>query len=77
MLSIGEEDTALVKAAESGDTDLVYLVLFHIMQKVFCKLRMQLLFKFKQSVDHVIISPFSSPIYIAETSARLFWDNTG
>lgn len=34
MLSIGEEDTALVKATESGDTDLVYLVLFHIWQKV-------------------------------------------
>lgn len=33
LLSIGEEDTALIKAAESGDTDLVYLVLFHIMQK--------------------------------------------
>ncbi|KAI5662106.1 hypothetical protein M9H77_21429 [Catharanthus roseus] len=33
LLSIGEEDTALVKATESGDTDLVYLVLFHIMQK--------------------------------------------
>lgn len=34
MLSIGEEDTALVKATESGDTDLVYLVIFHIWQKV-------------------------------------------
>lgn len=34
MLSIGEEDTALMKAIESGDTDLVYLVLFHIWQKV-------------------------------------------
>lgn len=34
MLSIGEEDTALMKATESGDTDLVYLVLFHIWQKV-------------------------------------------
>lgn len=34
LLSIGEEDTALVKATESGDTDLVYLVLFHIWQKV-------------------------------------------
>ncbi|XP_062105731.1 protein VACUOLELESS1 [Humulus lupulus] len=33
LLSIGEEDTALVKATESGDTDLVYLVLFHIWQK--------------------------------------------
>ncbi|CAN1173018.1 Protein VACUOLELESS1 [Linum perenne] len=33
LLSIGEEDTALVKAIESGDTDLVYLVLFHIWQK--------------------------------------------
>ncbi|XP_020105943.1 protein VACUOLELESS1 isoform X2 [Ananas comosus] len=32
LLSIGEEDTALVKATESGDTDLVYLVLFHIWQ---------------------------------------------
>lgn len=37
LLSIGEEDTALTKATESGDTDLVYLVLFHIWQKVsFC-----------------------------------------
>ncbi|KAL6137178.1 hypothetical protein ACLB2K_062472 [Fragaria x ananassa] len=33
LLSIGEEDTALIKAIESGDTDLVYLVLFHIWQK--------------------------------------------
>ncbi|CAA2961645.1 VACUOLELESS1 [Olea europaea subsp. europaea] len=33
LLSIGEEDIALVKAIESGDTDLVYLVLFHIWQK--------------------------------------------
>ncbi|KAL9422952.1 hypothetical protein AB3S75_035103 [Citrus x aurantiifolia] len=33
LLSIGEEDTALVKATESGDTDLVYLVIFHIWQK--------------------------------------------
>nr|XP_023878112.1 protein VACUOLELESS1 isoform X1 [Quercus suber]XP_023878113.1 protein VACUOLELESS1 isoform X2 [Quercus suber] len=33
LLSIGEEDTALMKATESGDTDLVYLVLFHIWQK--------------------------------------------
>lgn len=35
LLGIGEEDTALTKATESGDTDLVYLVLFHIWQKVF------------------------------------------
>ena len=34
LLSIGEEDTALTKATESGDTDLIYLVLFHIWQKV-------------------------------------------
>lgn len=34
LLSIGEEDTALTKATESGDTDLVYLVIFHIWQKV-------------------------------------------
>ncbi|KAK6157102.1 hypothetical protein DH2020_011350 [Rehmannia glutinosa] len=33
LLSIGEEDTALMKATESGDTDLVYLVLFHIWHK--------------------------------------------
>ncbi|KAJ0669793.1 putative transcription factor WD40-like family [Helianthus annuus] len=33
LLGIGEEDTALSKATESGDTDLVYLVLFHIWQK--------------------------------------------
>ncbi|CAL5391156.1 unnamed protein product [Camellia sinensis] len=33
LLSIGEEDTALTKATESGDTDLVYLVLFNIWQK--------------------------------------------
>ncbi|RYR35519.1 hypothetical protein Ahy_A10g050670 isoform B [Arachis hypogaea] len=33
LLSIGEEDTALMKATESGDIDLVYLVLFHIWQK--------------------------------------------
>lgn len=34
LLSIGEEDVALTKATESGDTDLVYLVIFHIWQKV-------------------------------------------
>jgi Vps16, C-terminal region len=34
LLSIDEEDTALAKATESGDTDLIYLVLFHIWQKV-------------------------------------------
>lgn len=34
LLSIGEEDLALMKATECGDTDLVYLVLFHIWQKV-------------------------------------------
>ncbi|PIN25618.1 Vacuolar assembly/sorting protein VPS16 [Handroanthus impetiginosus] len=33
LLSIGEEDIALMKATESGDTDLVYLVLFHIWRK--------------------------------------------
>ncbi|GMG99177.1 hypothetical protein Nepgr_001017 [Nepenthes gracilis] len=33
LLSIGEEDVALTKATESGDTDLVYMVLFHIWQK--------------------------------------------
>ncbi|XP_073050524.1 protein VACUOLELESS1 [Primulina eburnea] len=33
LLSIGEEDNALMKATESGDTDLVYLVLFHMWQK--------------------------------------------
>ncbi|KAK3023745.1 hypothetical protein RJ639_044454 [Escallonia herrerae] len=33
LLSIGEEDTALTKTIECGDTDLVYLVLFHIWQK--------------------------------------------
>ena len=34
LLSIGEEEAALTKATESGDTDLVYFVLFHIWQKV-------------------------------------------
>ncbi|MCH99590.1 vacuolar protein sorting-associated protein 16, partial [Trifolium medium] len=33
LLSIGEEDIALMKATECGDTDLVYLVLFHIWQQ--------------------------------------------
>ncbi|CAH1440178.1 unnamed protein product [Lactuca virosa] len=33
LLGIGEEDTTLTKATESGDTDLVYLVLFHIWKK--------------------------------------------
>ncbi|KAL6553851.1 vacuolar protein sorting-associated protein 16 [Orobanche minor] len=33
LLSIGEEDTALMKATEYGDTDLVYLVLFHMWHK--------------------------------------------
>lgn len=47
LLSIGEEDTALIKATESGDTDLVYLVIFHIWQKVYdcfiCDVILQLL----------------------------------
>ncbi|KAF3793124.1 VCL1 protein [Nymphaea thermarum] len=34
LLSMGEEDRALTKATESGDTDLVYLVLFHIWKKI-------------------------------------------
>nr|CAB3477864.1 unnamed protein product [Digitaria exilis] len=34
LLSIDEQDKALSKAIESGDTDLVYLVLFHIWQKL-------------------------------------------
>lgn len=34
LLSIGEEDVALTKATESGDTDLVYLVVFHVWQRV-------------------------------------------
>ncbi|CAI9293835.1 unnamed protein product [Lactuca saligna] len=33
LLGIGEEDTTPTKATESGDTDLVYLVLFHLWQK--------------------------------------------
>ncbi|CAI9292280.1 unnamed protein product [Lactuca saligna] len=33
LLGIGEEDTTLNKVTESGDTDLVYLVLFHIWHK--------------------------------------------
>ncbi|MQM07858.1 hypothetical protein Taro_040703, partial [Colocasia esculenta] len=33
LLSIGEDETAFVKATESADTDLVYLVLFHVWQK--------------------------------------------
>ncbi|KAI3847985.1 hypothetical protein MKX03_001097 [Papaver bracteatum] len=33
LLSIGEDDTALMKATNSVDTDLVYLSLFHIWQK--------------------------------------------
>ncbi|VAH62500.1 unnamed protein product [Triticum turgidum subsp. durum] len=34
LLSIDEQDKALQKSIESGDTDLVYLVLFHIWQKI-------------------------------------------
>ncbi|KAL9245057.1 hypothetical protein vseg_018753 [Gypsophila vaccaria] len=33
MLSIEQEESALTKAIESGDTDLVYFVLFHLLQK--------------------------------------------
>lgn len=33
LASLGEEERALVKATESGDTDLVYLVIFHIWQR--------------------------------------------
>ncbi|XP_078439056.1 vacuoleless1 (VCL1) isoform X2 [Wolffia australiana] len=33
LLSIGEDETAFAKASESGDTDLIYLVLFHVWQK--------------------------------------------
>uniref|UniRef100_A0A0D6R9L4 Protein VACUOLELESS1 n=1 Tax=Araucaria cunninghamii TaxID=56994 RepID=A0A0D6R9L4_ARACU len=33
LLSMGEEERALIKATESGDTDLVYLVIFHIWRR--------------------------------------------
>lgn len=46
LLSIGEEDTALMKATECGDTDLVYLVLFHIWRKV-CRLQCKLYIQIK------------------------------
>ncbi|KAI9312452.1 Vps16, C-terminal region-domain-containing protein [Dichotomocladium elegans] len=34
LISMQEDDTALVKAIESGDTDLVYLVIFHLKRKL-------------------------------------------
>lgn len=50
LLSIGEEDTALLKATECGDTDLVYLVLFHIWRKV-CRLQCNLYLQIKGSTN--------------------------
>ncbi|KAI8391556.1 Vps16, C-terminal region-domain-containing protein [Radiomyces spectabilis] len=34
LMSMQEDETALVKAIESGDTDLVYLVIFHLKRKL-------------------------------------------
>ncbi|CEI87038.1 hypothetical protein RMCBS344292_01458 [Rhizopus microsporus] len=34
LLSMQEDETALIKAIESGDTDLVYLVIFHLKRKL-------------------------------------------
>lgn len=34
LTSMGEEERALVKAIESGDTDLVYFSIFHIWRQV-------------------------------------------
>lgn len=60
LLSIGEEDTALVKATESGDTDLVYLVLFHIWQKVFGDITNLISLKKFNGIIYVISSLFTS-----------------
>lgn len=62
LLSIEEEDSALVKAIESGDTDLVYLVLFHIWEKVLL-LRVQaylVMSLCSNDVNHVSFSPYQS-----------------
>ncbi|KAI8973476.1 Vps16, C-terminal region-domain-containing protein [Mycotypha africana] len=34
LMSMQDDETALIKAIESGDTDLVYLVLFHLKRKL-------------------------------------------
>ncbi|KAI7862783.1 Vps16, C-terminal region-domain-containing protein [Spinellus fusiger] len=34
LLSMQEDETALIKAIESGDTDMVYLVIFHLKRKL-------------------------------------------
>ncbi|RCH85747.1 hypothetical protein CU098_002029, partial [Rhizopus stolonifer] len=34
LISMQEDETALIKAIESGDTDLVYLVIFHLKRKL-------------------------------------------
>lgn len=34
LLSLGEGQTALLKATTSGDTDLVYIVLLHLKEKM-------------------------------------------
>jgi hypothetical protein len=73
LLSIGEEDTALMKATESGDTDLVYLVLFHIWQKV-------ILTQLKPKFLLLMISPDVIHMlfwFDAEATIGVFWNDTG
>jgi hypothetical protein len=38
---MGEDERALAKAVESGDTDLVYLAVFHLQKHVSEKVRVE------------------------------------
>ena len=83
LLSIGEEDSALTKATDSGDTDLVYFVLFHIWHKVTLgKLQVQhyltesffffnFLFWLKCVIRWAIFLAFGT-----EASIGLLWDDS-
>lgn len=79
LLSIGEEDIALIKATECGDTDLVYLVLFHIWQKVMAMKKQYILNVVRfvmYIVQHDLISWTHSSFDDAETAIRVLWNYT-
>ncbi|GJM93638.1 hypothetical protein PR202_ga10210 [Eleusine coracana subsp. coracana] len=78
LLSIDEQDKALSKAIESGDTDLVYLVLFHIWQKVAVeKDAAFLLLKESRELERNPVASKGSPLHgpqirLIEQAHRLF-----
>ncbi|GAB2276093.1 vacuolar protein sorting-associated protein 16 [Dionaea muscipula] len=83
LLSIGEEDVALTKATESGDTDLVYMVLFHIWHKrpyleflgaIHAKaLARDLLIAYAQCYKHEFLKQFFTTTGQSEEVAFLLW----